>query len=442
MWFFDQLFGGNEISEQHPDIKFGRYSDAYKNTAQYDAWDLALEKFEQEHYIESYKAFFDYLRDEKEDNVKWQEKEGKLHFEILQGSKKLLGVAGENKLRLEVKLAVADQLNISFMRRLLELNFDLKYSRYALDDQNDITMIFDTYALDGSPYKLYYALKEVATKADKLDDLLIDEYKMLRASDPSLQKTIPETEKVIKFNFIINEIKEVFFVVDDSGLDENQYPGAVGYLLLSLCYKLDYLIQPEGFMMESLERIHRLYFAKDDKKLAEKNFILRKEFQKLLDRSRSDYFKEMYRVNSTFGITIPVNHDRIRNFIDGELHRMDWYLEHGHQQYALAIPGFIIGYCLFYYAMPSPVRDYFEFYYRILDPGYYNSLGFTPDYLNKKEQKFDRKLIKNKIKAIAAKYGKSYTKLNPNTSMLKFGSMAEFAKSYLQMIYNLDTSKI
>ncbi|MEM8908722.1 MAG: hypothetical protein AAGD05_12815, partial [Bacteroidota bacterium] len=77
MGFFNRLFGGGaEISPQ-PKISFGRYTDSYKTSEQYDAWDRALEKFEEEEYLEGYKAFFRYLRDEEVDNVRfWEEKGG------------------------------------------------------------------------------------------------------------------------------------------------------------------------------------------------------------------------------------------------------------------------------------------------------------------------------------------------------------------------------
>ena len=61
------------------------------------------------------------------------------------------------------------------MRRLVESNYVLEYSRYGLDDDDNLVIKFDTSALDASPYKLYYALKEVAANADKQDDLLLDE---------------------------------------------------------------------------------------------------------------------------------------------------------------------------------------------------------------------------------------------------------------------------
>ena len=48
MSFFERWFGNNNEEVVQPDIRFGRYSDSYKDTHCYDAWDLALEYFDKE----------------------------------------------------------------------------------------------------------------------------------------------------------------------------------------------------------------------------------------------------------------------------------------------------------------------------------------------------------------------------------------------------------
>ena len=198
MGFFDRLFKNNEKFEPQPDIRFGRYSDSYKSSENYDAWDLALDKFESEAYLDSYRQFFKYLRDEREDNVRYWEEKGGIQFELFQGSKKITGFANNKSLKAEAKVAKTQSLNVGFMRRLIEQNYSLKYSRFALDEKNNISIIFDTYTLDGSPYKLYYALKELATNADKQDDLLLDEFSMLEPVDTSHLEALTESEKEVK----------------------------------------------------------------------------------------------------------------------------------------------------------------------------------------------------------------------------------------------------
>ncbi len=356
MGFFERIFGSESTNEVQPAIRFGRYSDAYKSSKQYDAWDKSLEKFEEGAYLDAYRDFFSYLRDEEEDNVRFWDMEGGIAFELFQGSKKLCGFADVRKVVVSAKVVRAETLNIGFMRQLIEQNYDLKYSRFSLDNDNNITIQFDTYTLDGSPYKLYYAFKEVATKADKHDDLLLDEFDSLKALEVDHLRELNQVEKIAKYNYIFKEIQEVLEGLEKEGPKLSQYPGGIAYWLLHLCYKLDYLTKPEGFMMETLERIHRMYFTNDGKSTDKKIAIIRRDLKKLLNRPREEYFKEMYEVTSTFGITSPVNHDRVVSFIDGELGNMDWYQENGYSQIALAVPGYIIGYCLFNYALPFKLR--------------------------------------------------------------------------------------
>ncbi len=442
MGLFERIFKRQNREETpQPAIRFGRYSDSYKTSGNYKSWDVALEKFEQEDYLDCYIEFFKYLRDEEEDNVKWWEEDGGVRFEIYQGSKKIAGFADDKKLKAEAKVAHTESLNVGFMRRLIEQNFSLKYSRFALDADQNITIIFDTYNLDGSPYKLYYALKEVATNADKQDDLLLDEFQVLLPVDSSHLEMVPEPEKEIKFQFIQEQIKAALDEMAKGDLSAEQYPGAMAYLLLNLVYKLDYLIKPEGYMMESLERSHRLYFAKDGKTTAQKNQLLVRDLKKLLARPKENFFKEMYRVKATFGITTPVNHDRVVSFIDSELNNMDWYREHGHDYYALSVPGYIVGYCMFNYAVPKPDRDLFHLYFQVIEAAYFQKLGFTYEYYNAQENRLNKKAIKRAIDRIVVENKSQYYKLSPSSGSLQFDTLLSFAKSFLLMIRNLDLTK-
>ncbi len=441
MSFLDRFFNKDEPIDE-PDIKFGRYSDTYRTRAQNDAWYTSLEQFEQGKYLDAYRSFFNYLYDKNEDNVHWVEEKGGIRFDISQGSKKIRGFINPHKVTVSTKVAEVDALNVGFMRRLLEINFDLKYSRYALNEENDIVMTFDSYTLDGSPYKFYYALKELATNSDKQDDLLVDEFETLHIPNEGTIHPIPDAEKETKYNFIIQKIDTLFTTIENTTLDVNKYPGGIAYLLLDAVYRLDYLISPEGYMMEALERMHRLYFAKDDKvSTIQKNQHLQKELKKLRERSSEEYYKELYNVSSTFGITSPVGYDEIISILDGELRRMEWYKENGHEEIALAIPGYIVGYCLFNYAVPKPVRDFFQLYYQIMEGVYFKNLGFTTLYYDPSTKKFDKRAIKRAIQQIEDENEDAYPKLDADTSMLNFDSLPDFAESYLLMMRVLNMTK-
>ena len=443
MGFFNRIFGSNDLGNDAPqDIRFGRYSDSYKTKDQYDAWDNALEKFDKKDYLGAYKDFFFYLKDEKENNVRWWEEEKTLHFEILQGSRKIVGWVDQLKIRVEAKIVKADTLHLSFLTRLISHNFNLEYSRFALDKDNCIVIVFDSFLLDGSPYKFYYAIRELAINADKQDDLLLDEFKGLSPIKINHREDLPETEKEIKYHFIQKKIKNAFEIMDNGSLDAGQYPGGITYLLLDLVYRLDFLIKPEGFMMETLERINRLYFSNDQKTTQEKNAMIRKELEDLINRPKEHFFKEMYRVRATFGITKPINLQRIRGIIDGELSHMDWYKENEHKAIARAIPGYIVGNCLFNYAVPKAILDLFMLYYEVMEPEYFDRLGFKNLYYQTDTEKLNPRRIKKGIKDIVQTNKHLYFDLNPDISLLSFTSRLDFIKSFLMMIKEMELTSV
>ena len=105
----DRLFRKEKKEEGPIDIRFGRYSDAYKETEQYDLWDQSLALFEQQSYLDAYERFLQYLTDPTEENIKYDRSDDLLTFEIIQGSKKLTGHSNNHKIRVETKIAKVTQ---------------------------------------------------------------------------------------------------------------------------------------------------------------------------------------------------------------------------------------------------------------------------------------------------------------------------------------------
>lgn len=441
MSLFTRLFRKRNAEDDNPPIRFGRYTDSYKLPEQYEYWEQSLKAFEREEYMASYLTFFKYLQDEGEGNVQFQETENGIEFVLYQGSNKVTGIADLQHFKAEAKVARTEAMNIGFLRRLIDQNYDLKYARFALDPNDDIAIVFDTYSLDASPYKVYYGLKELATNADKQDDLLLDEFTSLHSLETEHLRDLPLAEKEVKYQYIQAEIQKVFAQLDSGKPDPLQYPGAGPYLLLNLCYKLDFLTKPEGRMMEMLERIHRLFFAKDDRNTLQKSNLLRKEFQKLLDRPKDEFFKEMYQAPATFGITTPVTHDKLVTFIDGELGNMDWYAQNGHHDIAMAVPGYIAGFCLFNYALPKPDWDLLLLYFQVTESEYFRQLGFKPVLYDTTTGEFDKKAIIREIREIAEEHEDAYPKMHPPTGMLDFSSQTAFARSFLLMMRNTTVVK-
>jgi hypothetical protein len=441
MDFITRLFGFQKNQPQ-PDIPFGRFSDAYKSDAQQQAFDRSLEAFEQGEHLAAYHDFFTFLKDEdaKSPNISWEMNEKEIRFELWQGSQHITGFANAEKVKAESKVARAEDLNVGFMRRLMEANFNLKFSRFALDEENNLCIKFDTRTVDGSPLKLLHALRELAIHADKQDDLLLGEFPVLRPAEERSHGEISEAEKEVKYAYIQRSIKAVFAAIDQGKPDPNTYPGSYAYLLLALAFRLDYLIKPEGFMMDLLEKVYAAYFTKNNLTAQVKVQQIRREFQTLLDRPKAELFKEMYRTRSTFGANPAVPHGTLASFIGGELANMEWPLQQGHDVLAFAVPQYVAGFTLFHQAPPKPDRDFLHLFFQITESDFFRELGFQIPFTDEAGRLQKAEILKE-IKKITERHRPLYTRLRPDVNRLNFASPTLFGKSYLLMIKDLDLFK-
>lgn len=441
---WDTLFGrtpGYDPTDG-PDFSFGRYTDAYKTPDNYAAWDISLTAFEKGEYLESCEAFMAYLYDPSEGNVKWHAEGGQLYFEFYQGSKRVTGFANTEQLRATAGIAKLKENNADLLHRLTTMNYEMKYSRFAIDDDDRLSIVFDTPIDDASPHKLYHALKEMALNADKQDDLLLEEFgSYLMPTEITHLRELSKEEKALKLEFLRGHIQGVIDYLSTGKLNPEEQPGAVAYLLLDLVYRLDYLLIPEGYTMEALERMHRMYFSReDDQPVTYKNIRLLSELQHLLRRAPESFAQELYAGKSTFGITLPANHDRLAGLIDNELPNMDWYQDNGYPEVARAVPGYIAGYALFNYAVPPPDRDLLQLYYRVCEDAYFQKLGYKQQFLDR-DGRPARRAIRAAITDISDQHTANFPRLRPALSQLSFDTLMDFGRSYLRMVRELDLSK-
>jgi len=440
MNILQRLFGNKGASAQQPDIPFGRYTDAYKSPAQLAAWEQSLELFAQDRPMQAYRQFLLYLRDEQEDNIRWRDDGAAIHFEFRQGSRMIHGVATASRVKAESRIARAEDLNIGFLRRLMEHNFLLKYCRFALSPENCLVVVFDTPTVDGSPLKLHNALRELAIIADKQDDLLVEEFRSLQPAELPSDTEVSEKEKAIKYEYVCREIRSALAELERGKPDPNQFPGGYAYLLLALAFRIDYLVRPEGYTMDALERIRSIYFAKDERNVQHKLLAIRKAFEQLLERPKEAFFREIYRTRSTFGLNPPVNHDRVRGIIEGELPNMDWHLNQNHQALALAVPEYIAGYTLFHYAPPKPVRELFHLLFQVLEQQYFRDLGFDLELADASGLPI-RKALAAEFRRITAANNPAFPLFRPDVQRIHFSNRAQFARSYLEMVRDLNLSR-
>ncbi|MBL0146145.1 MAG: hypothetical protein IPP48_10555 [Chitinophagaceae bacterium] len=435
----DKLFGwGKKKQETNPSIRFGRYSDNNKTVEKTNKWTEADNLFKEKKYHQSIDAFFDYLRDDEADNVKLHRNGSDFSFEIYQGSKIVRGKGDNDHLYAEVSLANMPQLSVPVMRRLLDQNFTLYYSRYALDNER-LCMRFDSDIETANPNKLYYALKELSTKADKQDDLLVQDFTSLQMVDTEHVDEIPESEKETKYAFTQKWISEALAYLET--LDAEKFSGGIAYLLLTLVFKIDYLVCPEGKLQAELEKIPHIYFAKDEKPAVEKNNAMMEAFKKFQSFPKEDFFKNLFNSKSSFAIVTPQTHKTIADVIYGANNNMIWYRDNNYPFIAQQICEYGISFCQYSYSLPKPLTQLFQLFMQVNYPDYFMSLGFTEELYNAEKNKFSSEEIINKINTIQTNWRKKYPKLDFKTANLRFDNLVNFNNTYTNELefLNFDT---
>lgn len=432
---FDKLFAWRKKKKIVPDILFGRYSDNNKDVAKVGRWTEGDNLFKQQKYHECLDAFFEYLRDDDQQNIVYERngKEGRFHF--YQGSKIVRGDFTQDSLQAQVTLARMAEPSVAVMRRLLEMNFNLYYSRYALDGDR-LCMRFDTEMRTANPNKLYYGLKELATKADKQDDLLVEEFSLLQPLDTDHILSIPESEKEVKFTFLQKWIKETLDHINT--IDAEKFSGGIAYLLLTLCFRIDYLITPEGKLLHDLEKIVDIYYRKDEKPITDKNTGMIEGFKKILDRSKEQVYPFLFRSKHVFSIVTPQNHKAVSDAINNAGLNMVWYRDNNHQFIANKVLEYGFSFCQYSYSLPKPLTDLYRLFMQVNHPDFFTALGFSEALYDPILNRFQEEEIEAEIESIVQAWQKKYLKLQFKEKNLRYDSLVSFNHSFTTEIANLN----
>lgn len=423
--------GKNNPAAEAVRIPFGRYSDNNKTVAKGNRWTEADNLFKDKKYMDSINAFLDYLKDDEENNVRFSNDHDRFSFEFFQGSKIVRGKIEQGMLTAEVKLAAMPQPSAPVMRRLLEMNFGLYYSRYALDN-DAICMRFDTNIETANPSKLYYGLKELAIKSDKQDDLLVQDFSTLQPVDEDHIEAIPEIEKQVKYDAIQNWITETLDKI--ASVDADKFSGGICYLLLALAYRIDFLIAPEGQLLNDLEKISGIYFKKDDRQMVEKNRDMIEEFKKLKEKPREDVYKNLFRSKYTFAIVTPQPHKVLADAINEANNNMLSYRDNNNEYFAGKIIEYGLTYCQYAYSLPKPVTQLIEIFMQVNYPEYFKALGYTQALYMPVANKFNEELIITRIRHIQNQWKQKYPLMDFKTGQLSFSSLSKFNHSFTSQV--------
>jgi hypothetical protein len=440
MSFFSKILNLKSESYLPYPIQYGRHNNGAKSGEKNQVWEQALAYFEQKEYFKAYLAVLDYLGDPELENLKIIKKgSGKVHFDLLQGSKVINGFVNEDIFYAEAKVCAFLKQDTTLNERLLKQNYNLRYSRFAIDSNDIVTLVFQSEHIDASPYKIYYGLKEIAVIADGLDDLLVADYSHLIPVNTSHIKPISDNEKMVKYQYFLDSINTLKDYKLKSTLDFYIYPGALAYMVLGTSYLLDYLLKPEGRIMGSFQQIHATYFKNSLSIATKKNDLMCQILLESAEINFLQFSKEIYSTINTFGHSDAGNHSLLSQIIESELPNMEWYLQNEHLEIARSIPTYIVGYALFAFDLSRFDKALLHLFFQVYHFEFFEKFRPLP-YVRKGV--LSKKEILKSLDNLNSKFSTYFEITNFRKDELDFSSNINFAKSYLSMIQLLDFQTI
>jgi hypothetical protein len=418
-------------------IHFGRYSDNNKSQKKTQSWYIAEDRYKEKNYPAAFEAFFSYLRDEDEDNVTYTLDGNKFKFTLIQGSKKVHGESDGEIIIARSPLAVMETPGTAVMRRLLELNYSLYYSHSALDEGNTLNMVFISDVTATNPSKLYYGLRELATKADRQDDLLLTDFSYLKPTDTDHIIKLSEQELEVKYKYFRTWIQETLDKV--ATLNQDSFSGAIAYLLLALIYRIDFLILPEAKLLAQLEKINAMYWDKKDEiALVQRNQMMKEAIKKLLDITKEDFDASLYHAKSTFSIATPPKSDKVRDHIISANKDSHWYVENKYPELAVTINEYGMLYNQFIYSMPKVQTDLIVVYMAVMHADFFKELGMKTPFYDPERKEFNKEAISAAATLATDRFKDKFKNMRWDDKRISYDSVYDFGITFSEHMANMN----
>lgn len=415
-----------------PVLQFGRFSDAYKSQEQLAYMDAALQFFSKEKFLDSFELLLQYLLEPSIQNVFWTKSNGKIQFTLYQGSKIIRGEATAIHLFASSAIARYEKPDVRWMRILLEENYNMTYSRFAFNENKEISIVFDNYMEEAAPRKVYEALRELSIRADKIDDILLSDFQLLRPVQNDHIIPLPELIKDVKCRFIRKKVEEVLKNIENPDPHFFTFRGSFMFMILASCYSIDYLVKPEGTLMKNIELCHLSYFNNHAEDLELKNSNLIQNFRKLASLDDNEIREELYDTRSTFGLELAAGVQGLLEILDAQWNDLQWFYDNSYLEIHRFICDYVVGFSQFSLSLPAGYKQLLHLYYEITEYTYFRELGFSLPYF--KEGRLQKKVIIKEIQKITEESQKKGIHIPVDVSVLAFDSIPSFCQHYMLML--------
>lgn len=435
MKLFDIFKSFANYTYKGPEIALGRYTDLDAELSKVAYLNQSKKAFKDEQFTESLSLVFDYLRNDEVDNLQYTVHDQELFFSLYQGSKKIIGRTSQNRFSAIAEIATIKFDHIGLLRRLLDYNYLFQYIRFCIQDEDQLILKFNSNIKDCTPDKVIHGLRELAIQSDKLDDTLVDEFPEALAKNQLGNIRFP-TKQIAdaKYTYWKNQLQTLITHAETISRSLQQNELFLAYFILDTTYKLDFLIKPEGFIIELLESVHNIYFKETSYSKEILNNRALEIFQKLNQRPKEDIQSEFYDSTNTFGLSTYTPYQVYVNFIQEESQTIANTYSNN-PLYCKTICSFLIGYGLYNLGLAKPIKEVLELFYRIHEAAFFNAVGFEETFLEKDILK--QKLISKHLKNIQKIHSEQNPKLHIPTHILDFTNEVDFAVSYIELLKHI-----
>lgn len=425
----------NDVNPNLPKIYVGRYSDNNKSPLQMRLWDEAERLFKEGKYLQSIESFFSYLKDEVENNVMFENYDNHFKFEIIQGAIIIRGIGNPKNLHAKVSLVKMEEASVPVMRRLLENNFKLFYSRYALKEDL-LTMKFDSEIETANPNKLYYALKELAVVSNRQSYTLTKDFPLLKRVDNEHRRQVNVEEKKIKVIFLRQWIEETFELINK--LDPNKNVNGISILLLNLIYTIDYLLSPHGDFAIELNRIQEINQKNELPSQMQRNRLMSEAIENLQNLPDEDIFKSFSKDISTFSLRQPKTLTTVEENIRESYKSLEWYKTNGFYEVSLVIS--IAGFAKsqYLYSLPRPISALFEIFMEINHSKFFFAFYNGYNFYEPQRQHFYIHRIEREIIQVEKIWKTKYPNFRFAVEKLEYNNLLEFNLSFTKIVSSIN----
>ncbi|MGI9191843.1 MAG: hypothetical protein ACR2IL_06950 [Chitinophagaceae bacterium] len=429
-----EQFQAEQPEVPEPDYRFGRYSDNNKTALQTKTWYEAERHFREKQYREAFEALLVYMRDPHENNMDYSQEGDAYRFVLLQGTKRVEGVFNANGLSANVQLVAMPEANKPVMRRMLDANTDLYYSRYALKD-GVLCLMMDLPLDMCSPGKMYFSLKEMAIRADQQDDLLLDEFSNLKIADALQQHAFTEKESAVKYHYLQYWLRHCLEQVEQMPADS--FSGGIGYSLMALLYRIDYLVSPEGKLMHLIdEGIARYWASREELSAVERNQTLKTLLSEIAALPKETILKGFYRNTASFALSAAVPYQRVIDHVQEARQTALWFHQNGYTDVAYRVQEYGLLFPLYTFSMPKPYADLVRLFMHINFPAFFDELGFANKFIRGEQCQMDA--IQTSVNHIVQSARERYPKFSVDWGDLPSKNRLHVNLALMQAIENLN----